>query len=310
MTDISIVPWAVSEAVITPIEAFSERLAVFYTIGPDADNANFTLFDFSCGTETEDTAVSIDPSPFSPGAAMLDVLFDTGEFGASDLVMSDGSTGEVKFCIRARSYEDEIEFPVAFRDTQFTLGFDLSGLVYEVTSITITQENPDSFLEEDLGTDFTIGVCQCVDYECAVSTVTQNDPLIICLYVESNTSDTTAVNISNFNVEIFAGNEINNATYEPVMLGSTAYVSNVLTEVTVNSNERVMVSTVLIASFFTEGYTSVQVDGLVFLEFVTPSARMDQRAFHEYGLVLGLGAVETVGVGCLQGIIDSIKDFF
>lgn len=302
----SIAPWAVSEAVITPIETFSESLAVFYPIGPEADSVSFELFDFSCETETEDTAVSIDPSPFSPGAAMLDVIFDTGEFGASDLVMSDGSTGEVKFCIRAASYEADIDFDVAFRDTKFTLGFDLSDLGYEVTSITITQENPDSFLEDDLGTDFTIGVCQCVDYECAVSTVTQNDPLIICLFVESETSDATSVFISNFNVEIAAGD----IEYEPVMLGSTTYVPNALTEVTVDSDEVVMVSTVLIATFFTEGYTSVAVDGLVFLEFVTPSAPMAQRAFHDYGLVLELGAVETVGVGCLQGVIGSIKDFF
>lgn len=301
----SIVPWAVSEAVITPIETFSESLAVFYPIGPDADDVSFTLFDFTCETEVSDPAVSIDPSPFSPGAAMLDVIFDTGEFGDSGLVMSDGSSGEVKFCLRAASYEADIDFDVAFRDTQFTLGFDLSDIGYEVTSITITEESPDSFLEDDLGTDFTIGVCQCADYECATSTVTQNDPLILCLFAESEESDASSVFISNFNVEITAGD----IEYEPVMLGSTTYVPNALTEVTVDSDGVVMVSTVLIASFFTEGYTSVALGGLVFLEFVSP-APMAQRAFHDYALVLELAAVDMVGVGCFQGIVDAVKGYF
>lgn len=304
-----ITPWAIAQAIVEPIDSFSDALAVTYDVGSDADDVIFTLFNAGCETEPVDmssAALEIVSSGLVGGEASYDINFFTGNFAddSAGFVTNNGSTGEVTFCIRATSYEEDLS--VAFRDTEFILTYDLSNLTYEVLDLVINPEEVDEFLDTNIGAGFFIDACQCVDYACTETAVEQNSPLIVCLKAENDNADAAAsVVISNFNMRITAGEGENAIEYSPVELGSTSYMPNELTVVTVGEDETVMVSTVLVAVFYSSGFSEVSVDGFVFLEFASASGA---RAFEEYDVVVEL--VGAPGLGCLAGLVAMVKGFF
>jgi len=305
-----ITPWAIDKGIVDPITSFSERLGVSYPVGEEADEVIFTLFNEGCEIEPSDfssAALDLVPSAFEAGVAGYEIDFITSNFAndSAGFVTNDGSTGEVKFCIRATSYEDTIS--VAFRDTEFMLSYDLSDLTYEVIdTIVIDPEDPDTVIETQISDIFFIAACQCEEYACSTSDVEQNSPLVICLRAETD-EDVIAENvvISNFKTRITAGEGENAIEYMPVSLGTNTYMPNDLTVVTVDTDETVMISTVLIAVFYSSGFPAVKIDGFVFLEFASASGA---RAFEEYGIEIDL--VGGNQLGCMAALVDRIKGFF
>ena len=264
----SIANWFIDEAVTTDITSFSEPLAVEYGIGPSADAVEFELYDYDCEMLKDKTsmtaAVTIENEDYDAGdpSASYDVVFDTGLFATDTgmLVEDNGSSGSVKFCVRAISYEGTLD--VAFRDTKFKLDYNMSDIGYElIEEFVISANDADTVVEDDVGTGFSVDVCQCADYLCATSAVQQNTPLVFCLFPSHTNSDAQkSVWISNFSATITAGD----ITYQPVTTGSMTYQFNDLTEVTVNMSETVMVSTLLLAGFYAGDVEQVDLGGLAF----------------------------------------------
>jgi len=304
-----ITPWAIDEGIVEPITTFTERLGVSYAVGTEADDVVFTLFNEGCEIEPSDlsnSALDLIPSEFADGVASYDIEFITSNFAndSAGFVTSEGSIGSVKFCVRATSYEDVIS--VAFRDTEFVLTYDLRDLTYEVIDIEIDAEDPDVGLDTQLGDLFVIAACQCEEYACEDYAVEQNSPLVFCLWAETLDEEKAEnVVVSNFNTRIFAGEGGDAIEYMPVEIGTNTYNPNDLTVVTVDIDETVMISTILIAAFYSSGFPTVNIDGFVFLEFASASGA---RAFEEYGLEIDL--VGASQLGCIAALIERITGLF
>jgi hypothetical protein len=308
----SISNWFVDEAVVTDIASFSEPLGVSQGIGPSADDVQLGLFDYDCeilkdqGSTT--AAVTIGNKQYAAGdaSASYDILFDTGLFDTdtSMHVEQDGSSGSVKFCVRTVSYEGDLD--VGLRDTKFRLDYDLTDIGYSITGVTISANAEDTFVEGDVGTGFSVDVCQCgLDYVCAESAVEQNTPLVFCLMpIHANSDAQNSVWIPNFSATITAGD----LTYQPVTTGSMTYQPNALTEIFVSMSETVMVSTLLLATFYTAEENAVDVAGLAFLEFKSSAPRNGRRAFEDYGMTIDLEVAP--GIGCMETIFRAVGDLF
>jgi len=305
-------PWCVKAPEVSPISDFSSGLDVTYGVGPQADAITFDLFNTGCEIEqpinSMTAAINLTPKAYTAGDAETGYAIDflIGNF-ASDtggFVDQVASTGEVNFCVRVTSYEGELD--VSFRDSEFSLAYSLEDNTYSVIGVAIEADAADEVTDTDVGTGFTVSSCQCADFACATVVVEQRDPLVICLMAEHDDDTAQAsVVISNFNMRVFGGVGGDAMEYNPVAIGATTWDANDITIVNVSQDEVVMVSTLLISSFYSSGLAEVNVDGFAFLEFASASGA---RVFEEYGVIVEIGA--EAQEGCIAALFKIVEGFF
>jgi hypothetical protein len=305
-------PWCVKAPEVAPITDFSTGLDVTYEVGPLADAITFELFNTGCETaqplDSMTAAINLIPKAYNAGDAETGYAIDflIGNFGddAGGFVDQVASTGEVNFCVRVTSYEGELD--VSFRDSEFSLAYSLEDNTYSILDIAIEANDADEVTDTDVGTGFTVSSCQCVDFACTSVVVEQRDPLVVCLMAEHDDDTAQAsVVISNFNMRVFGGVGGDAMEYNPVTIGATSWEANDITIVNVSEDEVVMVSTLLISSFYSSGLGEVNVDGFAFLEFASASGA---RVFEEYGVVVEIGA--EAQEGCFASLFKIVGDLF
>ena len=221
----------------------------------------------------------------------------------SEGVLSANATGSIKFCTRVSSIEGPIE--VAFRETKFELNFDLTSNSYSLTGIYLLENTNDSF--ETLVDDaFAVEVCQCSNYVCyasgAAPVISQDSPLILCLFPIGTLP--SPIHISNFHLQLSTAT----VTYDPVEFGSITWDPDIVTLVSTDPTEDiVMITTPVIAQFYVQGYTEIQASGNCFLEFDS-SKTQQLPEFANFGLNIEL--VAEVEDGCLQKLLQRFTEMF
>jgi len=230
---------------------------------------------------------------------------DTGDFITFD---ADMTTGTIDFCVRATSYEEDIA--VVVRDTNFSLEFDVSDVEFSLVDVSIGELGQDDIVT-DIDTGFTVEACQCETYECSgdPGTIEQNDPFVMCIYPfhDSIQADLT-VFISNFDLKISAGEDATYTEYDPVEFGSEGWDPNSLTKVTEDSSFPgvLMISTPIIATFYSMGFSTVNAGGSAFLEFVSGAGRLDEIVDYEMPFIIDEGPQS----GCLAMLFRGLGGFF
>lgn len=317
----SITPWLVGPAVVSQAGGsnyFDGNLAISHVLGASVtDPVVVKLFDTGCINEESDpTAVVSTLATSQSGISYsYQVSIDQSKIGddatgsATYVKCAPGansacSVGNIQFCTRVSTYHGSIE--VAFVETNFDLAFNLTDNDFNLGSIGITENQPDSFIT-DVDTDFTVDACQCADHACvAPETIEQDTSLVMCLYAEHPTPGMASnVRISNFNIDVQDAAGASNFVYQPVTFGTNQWVTDGLTVVDVGTNDYVMITTPIVAQFFIQNVASIDVTGNAFLEF--KSQKEGRQVFAEYGMVIGLGAGVGVDLGCFANLVAQIR---
>lgn len=274
------------------------------------------LFDSNCINVRDNVnstnAVSIsqiNPSPgsfgYSVNISQSNIGDDTGGF-----VHSTGpSLGDLKFCTRVSTWENSIE--VAFRETNFVLSYDLTNNTFALENIQIQSNDPDSFIT-DVDTDFSVAVYQCNNYmQTTAHSLEQDENLVICLQPQHPGNLAHVVHISNFNIKISAGSTTarDYVEYNPVWFSTGGWQSDSLTSVSkqADPSDIIMISTPVIAQFFIQSHTQINVSGNCFLEF---DSTKEAKAPVFVGYDMQFGIVSDIEEGCFVGLMRRIRGLF
>ena len=112
------------------------------------------------------------------------------------------------------------------------------------------------------------------------------------------------VAITNFDIVMAAGS----VTYSPVWFSTGHWESDSLTEIHgPNPDGVVMISAPVIAQFFIQGHTTIDVSGNVFLEFVSGKGRPNE--FAGYNMVFGIISDEPA-LECFNRLTKTMQKFF
>lgn len=300
--------------------AFDGRVKIENEIGQNvgAGNVGVTLFDSGCKTAKPSTGlvVSLTPVAFTTSPHIYYVEVEQSLIGnATDFVVYTGnsnSTGTVEFCTRVSTYEGSIE--VGYRETEMQLSFDMSmnSFSFSLLNVSIAENSPDVF-STTVDSAFTVGICQCdSNYICLSSAqpINQNDDLVVCLEPEGG-SNSDVVEITNFNLLLEAGTvgTLQYYSYNPVQFGTASWSSDLITDVDVQpGTNRIKISTPIVAQFFIQGFTSVDVSGSANLQFVSSKeGRVDHFKFFRMEVGLDMGVAER---GCLSNMLKTLRQLF
>jgi len=298
---------------------FDGYLGVSNPVGSkvDLNNVVVQLFDFNCVNEKETmnstnavTIFATDISQaqtfgYSVNISQANIGDDTGGF----VFPTGPSTGDVKFCTRVSAWEGSIQ--VSFRETNFVLSYDLTSNIFILGNIQIQENDPDSFIT-DVDTDFSVAVYQCNNYvQTTAYTLQQDENLVICLEPQHPNGMAHVVHISNFNIKIFAGSTATNdyVEYNPVWFSTGGWNHDALTDVSEqpDPSDIIMISTPVIAQFFINGHTTINLSGNCYLEF-DASKENQPPSFVSFDAQVGLVAVTEEG--CFQKLVKRVRDFF
>lgn len=141
--------------------------------------------------------------------------------------------------------------------------------------------------------------CECDDaFNCLSTpqTISQDESLTLCLEPTS-LGDSSVVEITNFNLRMADGT----VSYDPVSFGLLTWDADALTDVSLESGtNKIKIIAPVIAQFFIEDSSSIDVNGNAFLEFASKTRR---TTMSPYGLNIMLGTVEAAPT-CLQLLIN------
>jgi len=280
-------------------------------------NVFVELYDFDCKNKKESSGleVTLETSEYISSPSIYDILIHTEKFEeapGSFVTFTPGtgaSKGSVQFCTRVYTYSDDLDLVVFSRDANFKYNFDLTVNEYVVSGLDNEEEDADEF-ESDLSSSFGVETCQCSsDFTCystdETPTINQNDSLELCIkgtITDTNEDgDTSSIDISNFSVQLSAGDIV----YDAVMLGTDTWEENTLTLVTEEGDMK-RISTPVLAQFFTEGHSNMNIGGQAFLNFV--DSRGKAETVTSLSLVVGLSVNDKNG--CFQRLIRGARSFF
>jgi len=282
------------------------------------NNVQVELYDFNCEEVQEKNnstnAVRIvqeakDSSLFNYSADFFQNNAP-GFTGGFDHPNNDG-TGAVKFCTRVSTWTGSIL--VAFYETNFVLNYDMSDNGFSILNIEIAENDPNSFVT-DLLDDYSVEICQCNNFLCLnsddpKSLIQQDDNLVVCLEPKHPGGQESLVQISNFNLNLVAGEGITYVEYIPVWFNTTGWAHDVLTSVEEqpNGGNIIMVTTPVVAQFFIQGHNRLNVSGNCFLQLVGSKIEKEP-VFSAYNMLIDI-KVEDQG-GCLQKLMKNVQKIF
>ena len=135
--------------------------------------------------------------------------------------------------------------------------------------------------------------------------INQNDSLQICLKAittdTNDDGDTSPIDISNFSVQLSAGDII----YDAVTLGSDTWEENTLTKVTEQGYIK-RVSTPVLADFFIQGYSNINIGGRAYLSFTDSRGKVETLASLSMTVDLEVNQKK----GCLQSLLRGMRSLF
>lgn len=291
------------------------RNGIGWSVPPS--NVFVELYDFDCKNKKDSLGleVSLETYEYVSSPSIYDVLIHTEKFeeAPGSFVTFTGDTGasqgSVEFCTRVYTYSEDLDVAAFSRDTNFKFNFDLT--VHEFVLSGLDNEAEDALeFESDLSSSFRVETCQCnSDFACystdEAPTINQNDSLQLC--IKGATSDTnddgnsSHIDISNFSVQLSAGDIV----YDAVMVGTDTWEENILTKVTEQGDIK-RISTPVLAQFFTEGHSNINIGGQAFLNFVDSRGKVETVA--SLSMVVNLSTNE--GEGCFQRLISGARSFF
>lgn len=318
-------PWIVGPSVMTivadPNNIYNSMIDVGNSIGVRVkpNSVKVQLFDENCENEKNKTGLSIvvvetdgpnlgfgDDFSYQLGVDPTNIGGNPGGLVTFTGVGNEGnSKGRIKFCTRVSSFESSIA--VSFRETNFDIGFDLTQNTFSLGDILMQETGPD-FISTDVATSFQVAACQCKnDFSCYAPNpdpiISQNQNLVIC--IRPTGPNASAVHVSNFNLIMSAGS----ITYSPVGFGPITWNPNAMTDVTVSGDgDIVKISTSVVADFYINDHTSLQVAGNAFLNFDAGKDTDRNPIYSEFSMSVDVENVD--GSGCFQTIMKEIKRVF
>lgn len=306
------IPWAVGPTVVEFLDDASALMGVFETtneIGLFSSDIDLGLFTYDCvdevsmtGHEVELYQDEFETNPFTYNVSLDNFMSDSYTSAGLVTFTEEDSIGEFRFCTRVATLLDTVT--VAFRETNFVIGFQITDSESTINGIEYQERNIDH-IDTTIDAD-GVEACQCQDdYSCFTPgtgpDVVPGATLNLCMFpaIESTF-------ISNFELDITSPDE--EVQYRPVAFGASGWEPNFISRVDVQGDD-IKVSTVLIADFYTNGYEFIHITGNVMLEFV---GRVDSR-FADFDMLinLDLGADNIEGdAGCLKAILNRISGLF
>jgi len=274
------------------------------------------LLDYGCNTIMNSTGleVSVQGEDYIPGEnfsyniTLDSSLISQNVGGFVSFSNQTNSQGSIAFCTRVTAEHDSIA--VSFTERTFTLPFDLTKNEFSLNNVEIQPSNS-SVSILDIDNPFTVIACQCDDdMNCVQEPVkiTQDESLIFCL----ETSDSN-VHISNFEVIIEAGTPGDEddvyVFHEVVLMGTDGWDEDVLATVITSqdSSNKILIKTLVVAEFFTEGKSSIDITGNAFLEF--DESKHAMPFFSQFYLTVPIDGIQVHG-GCFQIIFQQMKSLF
>jgi len=306
---------------------FDGGLAVTNAIGfKITDNPTVQLFDKDCvNLAAAGDLVSVSGETFTDGSGATDqgsnaytLNIDQAKIGADVAIGtyvecditdpgSGCSIGNIKFCTRVSSFVGSVE--VAFRETNFDLGFNLTDNEITLASVEIKENVPDSFIT-DVDTAYSVNACPCDDsFTCvSPSAVAQDTPLVMCIHPLHDNQENTAaenVKITNFNVNIKPTGDTD-PNFDAVTFGTDSWAASELVFVETDDDDfKIKITTPIIAQFYIQNIATVDVTGNAFLEFV--SGKGGAPIFGEIAMEVGLAGVGGYEYGCLSGLLQKFR---
>ena len=153
----------------------------------------------------------------------------------------------------------------------------------------------------DVDDIFAVSACQCdTGFNCLSTplSIATGDSLLVCLTPTSD-NDASIVEITNFNLRMSS----DSVTYDPVIFGTVTWAEDILTAISLDSgSNKIMINAPVIAQFFIQDKTAIDVSGNAFLEFAG-SLKERQMTISTFGLAVALEKDEEGRPGCLQWLI-------
>jgi len=277
-------------------------------IGVSSNTVEIDLLDEDCAAVLNMTGHGVElynenftSSPFVYNISLDNFLSD--DYTNAGLVSFTGNestgnaTGEFRFCTRVSTREDTML--VAFRETKFNIGFDMTDNEFTVDDIGILDNNLDNF--ETLIDPVAVIACQCEDEFVCFSAgdepgINQDMALEVCLYPSFENTF-----ISNFELVLKSPDSL--IEYRPVEFGTSGWEPTVLTKVEERDNQ-VKTTTVVISDFYTSGYESLNVTGNALVEFDVA------KTSPVVGFEMVIGLSPAPFTGCVASLFKTASGFF
>jgi len=293
-----------------------------FTVKPN--HTQVELYDHNCVTLKNSTGLAVYigdlGSNIGYGAKFFyDIGIDKTKLGDNegnfvtylDTDLYGNSIGSICLCTRVSTYESETYSgmtEVFFRETNFIINFNMTQNSFDINSVAIDDNDPDGF-NTDVSTAFRVNAYQCNQFV-PVSTphsISQDENVVICIE-PFHPNGLDVVHISNFNLLISAGtiNTSGYISYDAVSFGASGWDAQVLTNVQ-ESGKIKMISAPVVASFFIQGKTSIDVTGNVFLELDASKEAPPMNSFFTATIGLELGVVEG---GCFHSLLIRMQNLF
>jgi len=309
--------WSVGVAAFAADNIMADgEIGVEHIIGPSAEQVSVTLYDWDCVNEKNSTGLEvwIQEDVYTSSPFTYSVMVDESKIGSSPggfisyLDEEDNlSEGTIALCTRVSTISGG--HSIVSRRSNFHLHFDLTQNIFSLETINIEEESIDN-MSTEVGLSFGVEICQCDDdYTCyspSTSPVVKNsERLVVCIYPTSD-QDASIVHIGNFNLDIVTSDGLYSS--EAVALGAGSWEPSVLTDISLqDGGNTIKVSTVITAQFYTQGYSSVNVEGNAFLEFDSGKIK-EHTIFERFGTMILLE--QDAGGGCFRTLFRQLKSFF
>ena len=286
LTGCNAVDWSIGDPTLA--DAFSNSnnvMTVSSVMGTDVENVTVTLYEYDCETlvpSPNTNAIQLQnevlPS-VNAGTFSFEMLLTLSEVETSTFFESansqGNSTGDLKFCTRIITSIDETGLQVSFKQTRFTVTFNMTST--DITPISVTAQEED-IQEEITSMDTEYGVrlftCDSSAAEIFNATYLQNDDVYLCLHPteDSPAVETDEVIIQNF--QLMLTSDTGATAYMPVTFGSDTWNPDPLTTVTKDvpdvTSSRLLIKLRLVTQLFDLNPDTVQtitISGTTHLEF-------------------------------------------
>jgi len=221
------------------------------------------------------------------------------------------AVGSAKCCIRVSSYESDTFdswTQAFFRETNYILKFNMTDNDVKLTNVVVSENDADTFTTQ-VEDEFFVEAYQCDNFARVTTplAIQQNEQLIVCLK-PSHPDNLDVVHITNFNLAISAGviNTDGYINYDAVTFGTTTWFTNTPLTTVKTQGKIIMIIAPVIAQFFIQGYTTIDVTGNAFLEFDSGKHAAPVSTF--YRMTAGLDVeVET---GCFSLLLKTVRAMF
>lgn len=292
LTGCNAVDWSIGDPTLA--DAFSNSnnvMTVSSVMGTDVENVTVTLYEYDCETLVpspntnaiqlqNETLPSVNAGTFSYEMLLTLSEVETSTFFES--ANSQGnSTGDLKFCTRIITSIDETGLQVSFKQTRFTVTFNMTHA--DITPISVTAQEDDiedETSEENallsVNTEYGVRLFTCDSSAAEISNATylQNDDVYLCLHPteDSPAVETDEVIIQNF--QLMLTSDTGATAYMPVTFGSDTWNPDPLTTVTKDvpdvTSSRLLIKLRLVTQLFDLNPDTVQtitISGTTHLEF-------------------------------------------